>query len=60
MKLPFFKRRPPLPDAHVVQAMDDLRKLRLEVWASQVEAELRRFGPKVRVLRFKSVRAEKK
>lgn len=55
MKLPFFKRRPRLSDMDIKKAMDDLRKLRLEVAVSEVEAELRRSQGNVRVLRPKGL-----
>lgn len=55
MKLPFFKRRPLLSDVDIKKAMDDLRKLRLEVAVSEVEVELRRSQANVRVLRPKGL-----
>jgi hypothetical protein len=50
MKIPFMTPRTRLSDEEIRAAMDQLRKLRLEVAAAEIEAELSRASSNVRVL----------
>jgi hypothetical protein len=57
MKLPFFSRPKQLSEDEIKAAMDELRKLRVDVAVTEVEAELRRSHQNVLVLRPKRIGA---